>query len=85
MNKEIKIGNIVEVYTGNLEKILSSDFSREQLDRSEIEYGFIKLIENKNHKYFIKFFSYFDKYSEQYGVHETRILRVIDSESLLNE
>ena len=44
MNKEIKIGSIVEVYTGTLSKALDSDFSifKYNLDKSEIDYGFIQ-------------------------------------------
>ena len=87
MNKEIKIGSIVEVYTGPLSKALDSDFSisKYDLDKSEIDYGFIKSIDREHNKYFIKFFNCIDSYLENYGVHEIRILRVIDSESYINE
>jgi hypothetical protein len=87
MNKEIKIGSIVEVYTGPLSKALDSDFaiSKYNLNLSEIDYGFIKSIDEKHHRYFIKFFKFSDSYLENYGVHEIRILRVIDSESYINE
>jgi hypothetical protein len=87
MNREIKIGSIVEVYTGLLSKALDNDFSifKYNLDKSEIDYGFVKSIDKEHHRYFIKFFNCTDNYLENYGVHEVRILRVIDSESYINE
>jgi len=83
MNKEVKIGSIVEVYTGPLSKALDGDFCN--LSLSEIDYGFIKSIDKEHHKYFIKFFNIIDSYLENYGVHQIRILRVIDSESYIDE